>query len=56
MINNFSRNFICISLFLKYAAYNESLFLKKNRNSETEINITAEINVIKIVLLLKVTA
>lgn len=56
MINNFSRNFICISLFFKYAAYPESLFLKKNRYPETEIIITVEINVIKIILLLKVTA
>lgn len=41
---------------LKYAAYTKSSFFNKNKYLQTEINTTAEINVIKIILFLKAEA
>lgn len=41
---------------MKYAAYTKSSFFNKTKYLQIEINKTAEINVIKIVLLLKAAA
>lgn len=55
-INNFPSNFICILFSLQYAAYTESLVLNKNRYPQAEVNTTAQINVIRVVFLLKAAA
>lgn len=47
---------MCAFFSLKYTAYTKSYFLHKTRYLQTEIKTTAEINVIKIALLLKAEA